>query len=150
TAGATAKVPTAEEPAAGAPATEQPAAGPPGAEEPTAEEPTAEQPASGPTGAVRPTAGAPVSRPPVAGPPVPTSPRAPGLWPRVLAAVAVVVIGLTAAFVTRRDAAHQAAQREQLVAEQTGNLAVSTVRQLEAAASGVSGLPDADGNVARG
>jgi GAF domain-containing protein/CHASE1-domain containing sensor protein len=95
------------------------------------------------------TAGAAV---PDAPPPVPSAATAPGLlrvWPRVAAVVAVVMVGLVAAWVTWRDAHDDADRREQLVAEQTASLTTSTVQQVLAAISGVSGLPAADGRVDR-
>ncbi len=70
-----------------------------------------------------------------------------GLW--VAAVVAVLVLGVTAAAATRRDAQEDAERREALLADQTGNLAVSTIRQLLAAVGGVSGLPDASGRISR-
>jgi GAF domain-containing protein/CHASE1-domain containing sensor protein len=64
--------------------------------------------------------------------------------------VAVIVIGTTAAWGIARDDEHDAAAREQLVADQTANLVASTVQQLLAAISGVSGLPDDSGEVDAG
>jgi CHASE1-domain containing sensor protein len=77
----------------------------------------------------------------------PAAPAPLRLWPRVLAAVLVLVIGLGAAAAVAEGSRRDARQREQLLAQQTGNLAVATVQQLIAAVSGVSGLPDQDGNV---
>ncbi|HKE76708.1 MAG TPA: SpoIIE family protein phosphatase, partial [Acidimicrobiales bacterium] len=77
------------------------------------------------------------------------APRAPWVWPRILAVIAVVAVGMGAAWVTRHDAENEARVREELVAQQTAGLAATTVQELLAATSGVSGLPDADGHVRR-
>jgi serine phosphatase RsbU (regulator of sigma subunit)/CHASE1-domain containing sensor protein len=70
-----------------------------------------------------------------------------GLW--VAAVVVVLIVGVTAAAATRRDAQADAERHEALLADQTGNLAVSTMQQLLAAVGGVSGLPDPSGTIAR-
>ena len=87
------------------------------------------------------------------------APRAPGssappaapaplrLWPRVAAVVLVLLVGGAGALAVADDARRDATQREELLAEQTGNLAAATVQQLVAAISGVSGLPDPSGVV---
>jgi GAF domain-containing protein/CHASE1-domain containing sensor protein len=89
------------------------------------------------------------------------APRAPGpsarpaapaplrLWPRVAAVVLVLLVGGAGALAVADDARRDATQREELLAEQTGNLAVATVQQLVAAISGVSGLSDPSGVVDR-
>ncbi len=74
-------------------------------------------------------------------------PPATRTWPRVLAILAVVVVGLGAAWLTQRGAEQEADEREELVAQQTSNLAVTTVQRLLAGVSGVSGLSDASGDV---
>ncbi|HET6952598.1 MAG TPA: SpoIIE family protein phosphatase [Acidimicrobiales bacterium] len=85
---------------------------------------------------------------PVPPPPSPTPPAArTRLW--ILAVLAVLVLGAAAATATRRDAEDDAAEREALLADQTGNLAVSTMHQLLAAVGGASGLADASGVVDR-
>jgi CHASE1-domain containing sensor protein len=74
-------------------------------------------------------------------------PPATRTWPRALAIVAVVLVGLGAAWATQRDAEHEAQEREELVAQQTANLAVATMQRVLAGVSGVSGLVDASGQV---
>jgi GAF domain-containing protein/CHASE1-domain containing sensor protein len=71
-------------------------------------------------------------------------------WPRAAAAiVAVLVIGLGATYVTARTAADDADERQEQLADQTANLTVATVQQFVAGISGVSGLPDMQGEVDR-
>jgi GAF domain-containing protein/CHASE1-domain containing sensor protein len=77
-----------------------------------------------------------------AGPPLPTR-----TWPRALAIVAVVVVGLGAAWASQQDAEREARERQDLVAQQTASLAVTTAQRLLAGVSGVSGLSDASGHV---
>ncbi len=74
-------------------------------------------------------------------------PPATRTWPRALAIVAVVVVGLGAAWATQQDAEQEADKREELVTQQTANLAVATVQRLLASVSGVSGLSDGSGQV---
>ena len=77
----------------------------------------------------------------------PVAPTPLRLWPRVAAVVLVLVVGVTAAAALAQSAQRDADQREELLAHQTGNLAAATIQQLVAAISGVSGLPDSDGEV---
>jgi serine phosphatase RsbU (regulator of sigma subunit)/CHASE1-domain containing sensor protein len=89
------------------------------------------------------------------------APRAPGpsarpaapaplrLWPRAAAVVLVLLVGGAGALAVADDARRDATQREELLADQTGNLAMATVQQLVAAISGVSGLSDPSGVVDR-
>lgn len=83
--------------------------------------------------------------------PAPSSPppRVARTGLRVAAVVAVLAVGVTVAVATRRDAQEDAERREALLADQTGNLAVSTMQQLLAGVGGVSGLPDASGRITR-
>ena len=77
----------------------------------------------------------------------PVAPTPLRLWPRVAAVVLVLVVGVTAAAALAQSAQRDADQREELLAHQTGNLAAATIQQLVAAISGVSGLPESDGEV---
>ena len=79
----------------------------------------------------------------------PTAPLSLRTWPRIAAALLVLVVGVVGAWGTARDDVRDAEQREALVADQTGNLVAATVQQLLAAISGVSGLPDESGGVDR-
>jgi hypothetical protein len=74
-------------------------------------------------------------------------PPATRTWPRALAIVAVVLVGLGAAWATQQDAEQEADEREDLVAQQTANLAVTTVQRILAGVGGVSGLADESGHV---
>ncbi len=80
----------------------------------------------------------------------PVAPTPLRLWPRVAAVVLVLVVGVTAAAALAQSARRDADQREELLAQQTGNLAAATIQQLVAAISGVSGLPDSNGEVNQG
>ena len=77
----------------------------------------------------------------------PSAPAPRRTWPRLAAVVLVVVTGAVAAWGVASSARTDAARRERLVAEQTANLAQSTVQQLVAAISGASALADASGEV---
>jgi GAF domain-containing protein/CHASE1-domain containing sensor protein len=77
----------------------------------------------------------------------PAAPAPLRLWPRVAAVVLVLLVGGAGALAVADDARRDATQREELLAEQTGNLAAATVQQLVAAISGASGLPDPSGVV---
>jgi GAF domain-containing protein/CHASE1-domain containing sensor protein len=60
---------------------------------------------------------------------------------------AIVLGGIAAAAVTQRDLAREARQREELVADQTANLADAMVQEVLAGLGGAHGLADAQGNV---
>lgn len=86
---------------------------------------------------------------PPAAPVAPAPPAAPRAWPLVVAAVVVLIAGTAVASVTAVRAEQAAERREEVLADQTANLAVATLQQMLAAISGVSGLAGADGIVDR-
>ncbi|HEX6417638.1 MAG TPA: SpoIIE family protein phosphatase [Acidimicrobiales bacterium] len=89
-------------------------------------------------------------RPPGDGPAAPRLAGAPAsrpAWPRFAVAAAVLVAGCLVAWATARAAARSAADQERLAADQTANVLSTSVRTLLAAVAGVSGLPDADGDI---
>lgn len=75
------------------------------------------------------------------------APAARRMWPRFAVAAAVLLLGTGVAWATARSAERNAEAHEQLVADQTASVLTSTVQQLLAAITGVSGLPDAEGRI---
>jgi hypothetical protein len=69
------------------------------------------------------------------------------MWPRFAVAGVVLVLGTGIAWATARSAERSAEAHERLVADQTASVLTSTVQQLLAAITGVSGLPDAEGRI---
>lgn len=69
------------------------------------------------------------------------------MWPRFAVAGVVLVLGTGIAWATARSAERSAEAHERLVADQTASVLTSTLQQLLAAITGVSGLPDAEGRI---